>query len=129
MKLDLVSFWPPARAFLQDPVTGLFPSDSLSARPGWDTVRRAANTPAGWARVPVQRLHHAEPSPPQERPPPDPEGPCPVWQLGAKAEADSAPVPCAQLPQAAWRPAARAEEGRARGRAAAQPRRPSSGPP
>ena len=57
MKLDLVSFWPLACEFLQDTVTGLFPSDSLSQDPGGTLSAEQADTLAGWAGVPVPGLH------------------------------------------------------------------------
>lgn len=126
MKLDLVSFWPLACEFLQDIVTGLFPSDSLSQDPGgMPSAEQADTLQAGLGCLSRDSVHLAEPSSSRERSPPDPEGPYPLWQLEGKIEANSTSVPCLQLFQAAWRPAGRVEEGRAAGLAPERPGRPS----
>lgn len=114
VKLDLVSFWLLACDFLQDTVTGLFPSDSLETRPGWAAIRRAGQHPCRLGHGALSRdSDHAEPLSPWESPPLDPGDPCPLWQLEGKVEANPTPVLCPQLLQAAWRPTGWAEEGRA----------------
>lgn len=114
MKHDLVSLRLLACECLQIPLHVAFQVIHSQQDQGGIPSAEQADTPTGWARVPVQGLHHTEPSSPQERPPPDPKGPCPLWQLEGEIEANSTPVLCPQLLQAAWCPPWSGRKGKGR---------------